>query len=121
VLLKVQRLPFPAASLGVPHEAWLRYRFRCGASIAMLRSERCSGPDRVTGEMRSLMPYCNRCGTDYRLGEGTCRKCGTELPRVVDAESRDLKPPFMLHPPRRRRVLAGLIDLIIAYGCSPTY
>ena len=38
------------------------------------------------------------------------------MPRVVDAESRDLKPPFMLHPPRRRRVLAGLIDLIIAYG-----
>lgn len=62
------------------------------------------------------MPYCNRCGTGYRLGEGACPKCGAELPKVRDDEVGDRKAEFGLHPPSLRRVLAGLIDMAVAYG-----
>src|SRR5712692_3266973 len=64
----------------------------------------------------TVVPYCTRCGTEYRLGEQACPKCGAELPKVFDAQNRDLKIEFMPHPPSLRRVLAGLIDLGIAYG-----
>ena len=62
------------------------------------------------------MPYCNRCGAVYQFGEGACRKCGAELPKIRDAQARGVTAELVLHTPSARRVLAGLIDLAIAYG-----
>jgi len=62
------------------------------------------------------MPYCNGCGVEYRLGAEVCSKCGVELPRVKDLKAPGDIGGAALGALGSRRVLAGLIDLAIAYG-----
>jgi uncharacterized RDD family membrane protein YckC len=62
------------------------------------------------------MPYCNRCGSAYGFGTDRCARCGADLPKLQpETESRDLAARAP-RPATGRRVVAGLIDLAIAYG-----
>src|SRR5438132_14320698 len=61
------------------------------------------------------MPYCNRCGTEYELGRDECAKCGAGLPRLTE-QPRGPANTHTLSTPTARRVLAGAIDMTVAYA-----
>ncbi len=62
------------------------------------------------------MPYCNSCGSEYGLGTDRCSRCGASLPkRQLETERHDSAAPTP-RPAKDRRLVAGLIDLAIAYG-----
>lgn len=60
------------------------------------------------------MAFCSRCGREYSLGQETCAKCGSPLPSPAEATG-DM-PAKMDPAPRLQRALAGVIDVLVAYG-----
>ncbi len=62
------------------------------------------------------MPYCKSCGSEYGLGADRCSRCGADLPKLQPATvGRDSAIPTP-GPTRNTRLVAGIIDLGIAYG-----
>jgi len=62
------------------------------------------------------MPYCNDCGKEYLLGVGTCPQCASGLPQVAGQKQVTPIPGSVRSAPTARRLIAGVIDLAIAYG-----
>ncbi len=62
------------------------------------------------------MPFCNQCGSEYRVGEDSCVKCGSALPGLpLPPQSVNEEVPAA---PRWARATAGLIDIGVAYGLA---
>lgn len=59
------------------------------------------------------MPFCNHCGSEYVLGSQQCGQCRKSLPQLPAVEA---PHAATAEPSRFLRLLAGAIDLAVAFG-----
>lgn len=58
------------------------------------------------------MPFCNQCGKEFEIGEGSCSECGEALPTLPEQVHN--KPEIKdLSTPKLKRLVAGLIDVLV--------
>lgn len=59
------------------------------------------------------MPFCNKCGNEYPIGEERCSKCGSVLPRLIQQSS--VRDPVSFSNPKLKRFVAGIIDILVVF------
>lgn len=61
------------------------------------------------------VPFCNKCGAQYTFGSPSCNQCGTPLPALPPEVAAGPDTVRQNKNPQIKRIIAGLLDVLIAF------